>query len=62
MKCNDQDEGASLHKVAADHAKPERRVSDAQFHELMAHLRQVFWIKNAADDAILYASPAYEAV
>jgi hypothetical protein len=28
----------------------------------MAHLQQVFWIKNAADDAVLYVSPHYETI
>lgn len=36
--------------------------SEAQFRELMAHLRQVFWIRNAADTATLYVSPAYEEI
>jgi len=62
MKSNDQDEGTSIHKVTADQAEPERRESDEQFRELMAHLQQVFWIKNAADDAVLYISPAYETI
>ena len=48
--------------IPAGPAQPERRASDEQFHELMAHLRQVFWIKNAADDAVLYVSPAYETI
>jgi PAS domain S-box-containing protein len=38
------------------------RIGDGQFRELMAHLQQVFWIKNAADSAALYVSPAYEKV
>jgi PAS domain S-box-containing protein len=28
----------------------------------MAHLKQVFWVKSADDDAVLYVSPAYETV
>ncbi|MES2692573.1 MAG: PAS domain S-box protein [Verrucomicrobiota bacterium] len=40
----------------------ERRESEAQFRELMAHLQQVFWMKNAADTAVLYVSPAYEKI
>ena len=43
-------------------AEPLRHESDEQFRELMAHLQQVFWIKNAADDAVLYISPAYETI
>ena len=62
MKSNDQDEGASAHKTTADPASPERRERDEQFRELMAHLQEVFWIKNAADDAVLYISPAYETI
>jgi PAS domain S-box-containing protein len=45
--------------AATDRAELEGREFAEQFHELMAHLRQVFWIKNAADDAVLYVSPAY---
>jgi two-component system, cell cycle sensor histidine kinase and response regulator CckA len=41
---------------------PEERESEAQFRELMAHLQQAFWIKNAADTAVLYVSPAYEKI
>lgn len=40
---------------------PERRESDAQFRELMAHLVQVFWM-DAADGGVLYISPAYESI
>ena len=42
-----------------DRAKNE---SQAQFRELMEHLHQVFWIKNEADNAVLYVNPAYEKV
>jgi two-component system, cell cycle sensor histidine kinase and response regulator CckA len=45
--------------MAADQTQPERRESQEQFRELMAHLQQVFWIKNAADDAVTYISPSY---
>jgi len=62
MKSNDQDEGAVIHGMMAGQAEPERRETEAQFRELMAHLQQVFWIKNAADDAVLYISPAYETI
>ncbi len=62
MKSNDQDEGAVIHRMMAGQAEPERRETEAQFRELMAHLQQVFWIKNAADDAVLYISPAYETI
>jgi PAS domain S-box-containing protein len=48
--------------MPADKAEPGRQESQEQFRELMAHLEQVFWIKNAADDAVLYVSPAYEAI
>src|SRR5437868_521708 len=41
---------------------PEGRETGAQFRELMAHLKQVFWIKNQADTAVLYVSPAYETI
>ncbi len=33
-----------------------------QFRELMEHLAQVFWIKNAMGPGVLYVSPAYEKV
>jgi len=62
MKSNDQDEGTSIHKVTANQAEPIRRESDELFLELMAHLQQIIWIKNAADDAVLYVSPAYETI
>jgi len=38
------------------------RESEAQFRELMGHLQQVFWMKNAADTAMQYVSPAYEKI
>jgi two-component system, cell cycle sensor histidine kinase and response regulator CckA len=41
---------------------PDGRETGAQFRELMAHLKQVFWIKNQADTAVLYVSPAYETI
>ncbi|MDO8542981.1 MAG: PAS domain S-box protein [Opitutaceae bacterium] len=41
---------------------PDQRESEAQFWELMTHLHQAFWIKNAADTAVLYVSPAYERI
>jgi two-component system, cell cycle sensor histidine kinase and response regulator CckA len=40
---------------------PERRESDAQFRELMAHLVQVFWM-DGKDGGVLYISPAYESI
>ena len=43
-------------------AEPERRETEAQFRELMAHLKQVFWVKNADDTAVFYISPAYETI
>src|ERR1700722_10243017 len=48
-----------------NHAPPEvmvRGESLEQFRELMAHLTQVFWIKNAATKGVLYVSPAYEKI
>ena len=39
-----------------------RGESAAQFRELMGHLQQVFWIKNATKLGILYVSPAYEKI
>jgi PAS domain S-box-containing protein len=38
------------------------RETEAQFKELLAHLHQVFWMKNAADTAVLYVSPTYEKI
>jgi PAS domain S-box-containing protein len=35
---------------------------EAQFRELMVHLRQVFWTFDASDRAVLYVSPAYERI
>jgi two-component system cell cycle sensor histidine kinase/response regulator CckA len=35
---------------------------EAQFRELMGHLRQVFWTHDASDSAVLYVSPAYETI
>jgi PAS domain S-box-containing protein len=52
----------ATHLVARARAESGRRESDDRFRELMAHLQQVFWIRNAADDAVLYISPAYETV
>jgi PAS domain S-box-containing protein len=45
--------------VTTDRAESDGREFAEQFRELMAHLRQVFWIKSAADDAVLYVSPAW---
>jgi PAS domain S-box-containing protein len=50
--------GASLRERLADPAPLGPGEGEAQFRELMAHLRQVFWIKNAADDGLIYVSPA----
>jgi two-component system cell cycle sensor histidine kinase/response regulator CckA len=36
--------------------------SAEQFRELMAHLQQVFWIKNSDMTGVLYVSPAYEKI
>ncbi|MBN1771733.1 MAG: PAS domain S-box protein [Deltaproteobacteria bacterium] len=62
MKSDERDEGASIPQAAGDQAASVPRESEAQFRELMAHLQQVFWIKNAADDAVVYVSPAYAAI
>jgi PAS domain S-box-containing protein len=59
MKNDDPDGEVSIHMAPGDPANSDRPESDEQFRELMAHLEQVFWIKNAADDAVLYISPAY---
>jgi PAS domain S-box-containing protein len=45
--------------VTTDRAESDGREFAEQFRELMAHLRQIFWIKSAADDAVLYVSPAW---
>jgi two-component system, cell cycle sensor histidine kinase and response regulator CckA len=39
-----------------------RGESIEQFRELMEHLKQVFWIKNANKMGVLYVSPAYEKI
>jgi len=39
-----------------------RGESVEQFRELMEHLQQVFWIKNAKTKGVLYVSPAYEKI
>ena len=39
-----------------------RGESIEQFRELMEHLKQVFWIKNAKEAGVLYVSPAYEKI
>jgi len=36
--------------------------SEAQLRELVTHLKQAFWMKNATDTAVLYVSPAYEKI
>ena len=41
---------------------PPRSEAEEPFRQLMAHLRQVFWIKNRADDAVIYISPAYATI
>ena len=62
MKSSEQAESAAIRKMTAKQAEPKRAESDEQFRELLAHLQQVLWIKNAADDAVLCISPAYETV
>jgi two-component system cell cycle sensor histidine kinase/response regulator CckA len=59
---NAEQHQASGRVVAEDRAGLERHEGDEQFRELMAHLEQVFWIKNAADDAVFYISPAYATI
>ena len=54
--------GPPIDLPAADGIQPGRQESEEQFRELMAHLEQVFWIKNAADDAVSYISPAYATI
>lgn len=41
---------------------PEIEENEAQFRELLAHLKQVFWTKSADDARVLYISPAYETI
>lgn len=43
-------------------AEPDQHETTEQLRELVAHLQQVFWMKNAADTAVLYVSPAYEKI
>ena len=62
MKNNGHGGGAAAPETTVDPASPVPRERDEQFRELMAHLQQVFWIKNAADDAVLYVSPAYATI
>lgn len=38
------------------------RQSEAKFRELAENIRDVFWMLDAAGDAVLYVSPAYEEV
>src|ERR1700733_3557557 len=42
--------------------EPARSEGEAEFRELMVHLQQVFWMEDAADNAVLYVSPAYERI
>jgi two-component system cell cycle sensor histidine kinase/response regulator CckA len=62
MQSGEREAGGFIPMVKTDLAGPVPRESEAQFRELMAHLQQVFWIKSAADDAVLYVSPAYAAI
>ncbi|HBA84149.1 MAG TPA: hybrid sensor histidine kinase/response regulator [Verrucomicrobia bacterium] len=62
MKSEGQDEGTVARQMTRNQVEPKRRESVEQFRELMAHLQQAFWIMNAADDAVLYISPAYETI
>ena len=60
-------------EVPADSGSPRRQdatppemlgygESIEQFRELMEHLQEVFWIKNALTRGVLYVSPAYEKI
>jgi PAS domain S-box-containing protein len=55
-------EDAAIRIMTTGQAQPHHEESAEQFRELMAHLQQVFWIKNAADDAVLYVSPAFATI
>ena len=62
MQGGERCEGGPIPVGVMGRADSVPREGEAQFRELMAHLQQVFWIKNAEDDAVLYISPAYEAI
>lgn len=53
MTSRESDEGAAIPKLAADLKETLHHEGGEQFRELTAHLPQAFWIKNAADDAII---------
>jgi PAS domain S-box-containing protein len=40
----------------------ERIENDEQFRELMADVPQIFWIRDATDNSLIYVSPAYERI
>ena len=69
MAINDTPQTEALESLAAlsreNDTPPEvmvRGESLEQFRELMEHLKQVFWIKNAETTGVLYVSPAYEKI
>ncbi len=43
-------------------AEMERRESDERFRQIAEHVEEVFWLSNAANNHILYVTPAYERV
>lgn len=62
MNSEDHAEDPVIPTMTTGQAEPQRHESAEQFRELMAHLQQVFWVKNAADDAVLYLSPAFATI
>lgn len=62
MKPDDRGEGGSPGDAATAREGQDRHEFAEQFRELMARLQQIFWIKSAADDAVLYVSPAYATI
>jgi len=50
---------AQLHALKEDDA---RRESEEQFRQIAENVGEVFWLRNAENDRILYVSPAYEQV
>jgi len=62
MSSEDHAEDAAIQMMMTGQSAPRQHESTEQFLELMAHLEQAFWIKNAADDAVLYVSPAFATI
>ena len=59
----------SLHRarrriVAAERQRSEdaRRETEERFRQLAENIRDIFWIRDARDDRIIYVSPGFEAV